>query len=316
MKRLFIALLTLIICLSFCTAAYASGDEQQESPAVTEDMSQPRLMVSEFKIEGGSLTPDKSTEVTIVFKNYSNTKAVKNIKLSISEDSGDIKPVGTGTKYVNAIYAGSTYTWTVKLTSSATAQIGEHAVTVSSEYEDKNFNAYSSSDVIRINVKQRVGFDYSGIQLPKKVYQEDTVTVDFTFMNTGKSTIRNSKIVFDTEGLESGGCVFVGEIATGESATGSANLRVSSDALGNTTGKAVITYEDEFGKEYTKEVDLSTIIEEKIIETASESEQDEKKNPLWWVFTLTGLAVGGGIGCAIPISINSRKQRKEDELRL
>ena len=315
MKKLFIALLTLIICLSFSTVAYAD-DGEQLSPAVTEDMSQPRLMVSEFKVNGDSLTPDKSTEVSITFKNHSNTKAVKNIKLSISEDSGNIKPVGTGTQYVNAIYAGSTYTWTVKLTASATAQIGEHAVTVSSEYEDKNFNSYSSSDVIRINVKQRVGFDYSGIQLPKKVYQEDTVTVDFTFMNTGKSTIRNSKIDFDIDGLESGGCVFIGEIQAGESATGSANLRVKSDALGNTTGKAVITYEDEFGKEYKKKLDLSTKIEEKIVEVASENEQEEKKNSLWWVFTLAGLAVGGGIGCAIPISISSRKQRKEDELRL
>lgn len=320
MKRLFIILLTLVICFSFGFTAYASGEPEQDSAneavAVTENMSQPRLMVSDFKVEGGSLTPDKTSKVTITFKNYSGTKAVKNIKLTLTEESGDIKPVGTGTKYVDTIYAGGTYTWTVNLTASANAQIGEHAVTVSSEYEDKLYNPYSSSDIIRINVKQRVGFDYSSIQLPKKTYQEDTVTVDFTFINTGKSKIRNSKIDFDIKGLESGGCVFVGEIEAGESASGSANLRVGSEITGETKGKAVITYEDEFAKEYTKTIDLSTKIEEKIVEDTDEDEEEEKKNPLWWVFALAGLAVGGGIGCAIPLIINAGKQRKEDELRL
>lgn len=308
MKRILSIVFALIMCFGFTLTAYA---EESETP---QDTSNPRLMVTDFKVAGGSLKPNKKSKVIIELKNYSRTKYIKNIKLSISEESGDIKPVGTGTKYVDKISANSTYTWTVELTASATAEIGEHAVTVASEYEDKYFGAYTGSDVIRLNVRQSVGLDFSGAQLPVKVYPDDTTTMDIAILNTGKSKIRNCKIDFDIKGLESGGTTYVGEIPAGEQGAASANLRVGKE-LGEAKGTVTITYEDEFGKSYTKEASVSTTIVEKPAEEL-EDEEKKPKYPLWWAFLLGGAVLGGGIGCAIPISINSYKQRKEDELRL
>ena len=308
MKKLITIILVLVMCFGFTLTAYAEETE------TTQDASNPRLMVTDFKVDGGSLTPNKKSKVTITLKNYSNTKYIKNIKLSVTEDSGDIKPVGTGNKFVDIIYAGSTYTWEIELTASSTAQIGEHAVTVSSEYEDKYYGAYSGSDVIRVNVKQTVGLDYSGVQLPVKVYPDDTTTMDIAILNTGKSNIRNCKIDFDIKGLESGGTTFVGEIPAGEQGSASANLRVGKE-LGETEGTVTITYEDEFGKTYTKEQKVSTTIVEKPVEPEAE-EEEQAKYPLWWAFLLGGIVLGGGVGCAIPIAIYSNKQRKEDEMRL
>lgn len=308
MKKIITIILALVMCFGFTLTAYAEETE------TTQDASNPRLMVTDFKVDGGSLSPNKRSKVTITLKNYSKTKYIKNIKLSVTEDSGDIKPVGTGNEYVDIIYAGSTYTWEVELTASATAQIGEHAVTVSSEYEDKYYGAYSGSDVIRLNVKQTVGLDYSGVQLPVKVYPDDTTTMEISIMNTGKSNIRNCKIDFDIKGLESGGTTFVGEIPAGEQSSASANLRVGKE-LGETEGTVTITYEDEFGKSYTKEQKVSTTIVEKPVEPEAEDEE-QSKYPLWWAFLLGGIVLGGGIGCAIPIAIYSNKQRKEDEMRL
>lgn len=308
MKKIITIILALVMCFGFSLTAYAEETE------TTQDASNPRLMVTDFKVEGGSLTPNKRSKVTITLKNYSNTKYIKNIKLSVTEDSGDIKPVGTGNKFVDIIYAGSTYTWEIELTASSTAQIGEHAVTVSSEYEDKYYGAYSGSDIIRLNVKQTVGLDYSGVQLPVKVYPDDTTTMDISLLNTGKSNIRNCKIDFDIKGLESGGTTFVGEIPAGEQGSASANLRVGKD-LGDTEGIVIITYEDEFGKSYTKEQKVSTTIVEKPVEPETE-EEEQAKYPLWWAFLLGGIILGGGVGCAIPITVYTNKQRREDEMRL
>lgn len=308
MKKLITIILAVIMCFGFTLTAYAEETE------TTQDASNPRLMVTDFKVEGGSLTPNKKSKVTITLKNYSNTKYIKNIKLSVTEESGDIKPVGTGNKFVDIIYAGSTYTWEIELTASATAQIGEHAVTVSSEYEDKYYGAYSGSDVIRVNVKQTVGLDYSGVQLPVKVYPDDTTTMEISIMNTGKSNIRNCKIDFDIKGLESGGSTFVGEIPAGEQGSASANLRVGKD-LGDTEGIVIITYEDEFGKSYTKEQKVSTTIVEKPVDPETE-EEEQPKYPMWWAFLIGGIVLGGGVGSAIPIAIYSNKQRKQDEMRL
>ena len=271
-------------------------------------------MVTDFKVDSGSLKPNEKSKVTITLRNYSKTKYIKNIKLSILEESGDIKPVGTGNKFVDIIYAGSTYTWTTELTASKTAQIGEHAITISSEYEDKYFGSYTNSDVIRVNVKQTVGLDYSGVQLPVKVYPDDTTTMEIAIMNTGKSNIRNCKIDFDIKGLESGGTTFVGEIAAGEQGSASANLRVGKE-LGDTEGTVTITYEDEFGKSYTKKQKVNTTVVERPVEPETE-EEEQPKYPLWWAFLLGGIVLGGGVGCAIPIAIYNNKQRKQDELRL
>lgn len=311
MKKIVTIILALIFCFAFGLTAFAEDEPKEENI----DASQPRLMVTDYSLDTKSLKPGKESVLKVTLKNYSSTKSLRNIKLSITEESGDIKPVGTGTQYVERIYAGSTYTWTVKLTAAKTAQIGEHAVTVSSEYEDKYYTAYSGSDVLRLNVKQKTGLDFSGVQLPAKVVEGDTVTLDMSFMNTGKCKIRNLKIDFDIPNLESGGTTFVGEIEAGESGAGSANLRAA-NTLGETKGKITITYEDEFGEEYSKSVDVQTVIEKKVETKTEEDEKDEKKNPQWWAFLLGGTAFGGGIGCAIPLSISARKQRKEDELRL
>ena len=311
MKKLISAILALALCLGFAVTAYAEDEE------TTVDNSTPRFMVTSYKLDKDCLTPNESATLKITLKNYSSSKAVRNLKLSLSEGSGDIKPDGMGTQYVSYIAPGSTYTWELTLTASKTAQEGEHRLTVSMEYEDRYFMSYSSSDEISLTVKQSVALDYDGAILPVKVIQDSTETVTINLMNMGKSNLRNCRIDFDVEGLESGGTTFVGEIPAGQSSAGSANLRVSSTMLGETSGTIKISYEDEFGECYSKTVDVSTTIAEKIVITNTQAEEEkDTKYPLWWAFALAGLALGGGIGCAIPLSIISYKKRKEDEKRL
>lgn len=320
MKKFLSIILMVLICLSFSITVYADeGDDTASAePETTVDASQPRLMVSSYKLDSEYITPDSDSTLEIVFKNYSDTKAISNIKLSLTEESGEIKPSGTGTEYVSRIYAGSSYTWKTKLKASKIAAIGEHRLTVTAEYEDKYYNAYSASDTLLVNVSQSVGLDYSGVVLPRKVTQENTVTMDVNLMNTGKCMVRNSKLNFDIDGLETGSVLFIGEIAAGESKTGSANFRISSDKLGEVKGKATLEYEDEFGNSYSKEIDISTVIEKKpeAKEEAEEEDTFNTKYPKWWAFLIAGVAAGGLVGFAVPTAIRSKKQRKEDELRL
>lgn len=321
MKKILIVLMV-ILCLSFSITAYAAEiPETDPVPAAeevttTQDASQPRLMVSSYDLDTDSLLPDAKSELKIVIKNYSNSKSVSNIKLSILDESGEIKAKGTGTQYVERIYAGSTYTWKIPLTVSKIAQTGEHKLIVSMEYEDKYFTSYSASDTLSVNVKQTVDIDYSSLELPVKVTQGDTVTVSPNVINTGKSIIRNCKITFTVDNIESGGALFVGEIPAGESKNASANLRVGTASLGEVKGTATIVYEDEFGESYKKTADISTLIEEKIEVPEEEVQEKERKNNLWWLFIIVGAAAGGALGFGIPTAIRSKKQREEDEMRL
>lgn len=287
---------------------------QKPPEETTEDNSTPRFMVTDY--ECSSLSPDKTAELKVYFRNYSSTKALYNIKLSLQDTSGEILTVGMPTEYVSFISADGTYTWAVELRAANTAQIGAHDLQVSAEYEDKNFGSYSTSDTVRVDVKQSVKLTFDGATLPSKVVQGETQTVTLNLMNTGKSALYNCKIDFDIKGLQAGGSVFVGEIGAGQSASGSGNLRVSSDILGAVKGTIKISYEDAYGKTYEKTAEVSTVIEEKVEVFAEKEKEEEKKNPLWWLFILIGLAVGGAVGFGVPWFINDKKQRKEDNLRL
>lgn len=321
MKKFSVFLICFILCLSFSAAAYAAEEpsEQPESYAeeTTVDASQPRLMVTSYKLSQASVTPDSKATLEITMKNYSNTKALKNIKLSIADETGEIKTEGMPTAYVDHIYAGSTYTWKLNLTASKTAAIGEHILAFSAEFEDKYYNAYSANDNIAVTVTQSPSLDFDGVQLPVKATQGDTQTVTVKLMNTGKANLRNCKVDFAVEGFESAGTLFIGEIPAGESKDGSTNLRVSTDVLGEVKGKATVSYEDELGEVYTKDVEVSSLIEEKVEVAQTEEEEEPKsKYPMWWLFLIVGVVAGGAVGFVIPTVIHSNKQRKQDELRL
>jgi len=49
----------------------------------------------------------------------------------------------------------------------------------------------------------------------------------------------------------------------GESLAGTTNFRVDAEALGEVTGTLTLSYEDDYGERYEKEIPLSTTIEKK-----------------------------------------------------
>ena len=292
--------------------------ENFEVPEIKEepvDNSQPRLMVTGYEIEDGFISPEETKKLTITLKNMHSSKAVSNIKLTLSEDTDEIRPTGMGTKYVSSIGAGKYYSWIVELKAIHTATVGEHKLSFSCEYEDENGSGYGASDILRLEVRQPAELVFDGAKLPVKVVQDETVTLNINLMNTGKTALYNCKVDFNIEGLDSGGSSYVGEIQPQQSATASANLLVDSEKIGEVKGTITVTYEDTFGKEYTLTHDVKTIIEKKVVK-AQKQEEEEKKNPLWWLFLLGGLVVGGGLGFGIPFAIKSKKQREEDEKRL
>ncbi len=312
MKKIISILLVLLMCVSFSFFAFAEESVKEEP---TQDMSNPRFMVTGYELDTGNLKPGKTSILKIYFKNYSKTKSLRNVKFTFSDDSGIVEVSGMPTKFVEKIYVGNTYTWELELTALETATIGKHSFNVSTEYEDLYYSSYSSSDTIYLNVRQSVSLDFSGASLPEKVVEGETETMSISLMNTGKTDIRNCKITFSVKNLETGGAIFVGEIPAGEGAQGSVNYKPALGSAGETNGTVKITYEDTFGKTYKKTIKVSTLIEEKVEEAAA-IEEEKAKYPLWWLFILIGLISGFGVGFGVPLALRNKKQRKEDELRL
>ncbi len=335
MKKITIILLCFLMCITPIGALASESVSEESTQEITEsttepatepttqpvvettqDMSTPRLMITSYSLDTKELTPGKTSVLKINFHNYSETKSLRNIKLSIQDESGQIEIDGMGTQYLRRIYVGADYVWEVKLTALPTAEIGKHKLTVTGEYEDLYFSGFSSNDTLTLMVKQSVGVDHNGITMPDKIVEGETNTMAVTVMNTGKTDIRNCKLTFVSDTLESSGTTFVGEITAGESASANLNYKQPMGVLGEAVATIEISYEDVFGNKKSEKVNLSTVVEEKV-EIAQKTEEDEtSKNNLWWLFVLIGAVVGGGLGFGIPTAVRNKNQRKEDELRL
>jgi hypothetical protein len=292
---------------------HASKPEPIKTPS-----SQPKLMVDSYKLDRNFLEAGESATVTVTIRNTSNSQQVKNIKLSFSESSGDILPVGTGAEYRRQIVQGDTYTWSFVVTATATAQSKPHLATIMMEYEDGDGNALSASDRIILHLRQPVRLEYEEPSLPVRLTQGDTPTFAMTLMNLGKSTIYNALLKFEIPGLSTGGSVLVGTILPGSSQTGRTNFRVGSGVLGAVSGKLFLSYEDDYGEYYKKEIPLSTSIEKKMdIAASADAGASSPTSKLPWIV----IAAGGAILLAMIYFLISRwlklkKAREDDEMRL
>ena len=294
--------------------------ETTTKPSTTEkettlNTSKPLLIVVSYSLENDCVSPSKSAMLRVKLKNESSDKEIKNLKLTLSEEKGNIN-FKKESIYAGTIKPKGTYTLSTEISASKTAEIGEHKIVLSGEYEDKYFTQFSSSDNLTVNVKQKTQLDYDGIILPKKLTQDDTATMEINLMNTGKSLIRNTKVSFDIDGLQTGGILFFGEIKAGENKSESINFQVSSTKIGKTKGTATLSYEDEFGKTYSEKIKLSSEIIKKKEVKENNQEKKSEKFPFWWLFSVVGLALGSIITAGIILTISSNKKRKEDEKRL
>ena len=168
--------LILFLCflLSFAASASARATEIEETTA---DRSAPRLMVTEYSLDTGVLMPGNAGKLTVTLKNTNNRRAIFNLKLTLTDDSGDLIQNGMNTRFVNAVYAGGTYTLEAEFTARHNAAVGRHSLTLAAEYEDGEFQSYSSSDTLYVDVRQTAELSFSGAELPAKIVEGDTVTV-------------------------------------------------------------------------------------------------------------------------------------------
>lgn len=290
---------------------YASEPEPAQ-----QHFSQPKLMVERYTLDRSYLGAGESATVTVTLRNTSSLQQVNNIKLTFSAENGEIYPAGTGAVYCRQIAQGSSYTWSFMVTATTTAQSKPHSATITMEYEDSRGSAISASDRIILQVRQPVRLEYEEPSLPIRVTQGDTPPFTMTLMNLGKSAIYNALLKFEIPGLSTGGSVLVGTILPGESQTGRTNFRVGSEPLGEVSGTLILSYEDEYGEYYEKEIPLSTTIEKKVDITTFAETTPASEFP-WWIVFAAGGATLLAIACFFIIRwLKQKKARENDEMRL
>ncbi len=294
-----------------------SEPPKEPEPEPKKPTAEPVVYIENSVVSPGDVQAGEPFTITLTLKNSVKTKSVRDLLVTV--DTGELKVdllEGSNVFPIETIKAGGKAELILHLKAQPSIPAGKHKINVAFQYNSSETLNLSSQGVCMLNVRQKSELSYAGAKIPQEVIAGSTVTLQTELMNTGKSTLYNCKVETAIDGLDAGGCAFVGEIKPGDSKTASANLRVSEEKLGQTSGLMTITYEDDYGQTFTKTAEISTTIQPKPEPQEEEKPKEPKKAKWWWLFILIGAAVGCGAGWGIPLLIQDIRQRKEDDLRL
>lgn len=260
-----------------------------------EKSSQPRLMITQNSLQGNALEAGSSATWSIAVQNCSSRHNVENVKVTLLSDNKDVVFEKTSW-YFEKTAPKKTMDLTQNLTVAKKAAAEPVQVQFQIEYEDEKGGSYTSTEEVRLSIRQPQQAQLVNLSFPEQVYASDTEFMSFQVQNTGLSTIYNVTVRLEAKGLFPQQEVFLGNIEGGSSADGEQKVFVGTldmDAQGNvveeggekygdTSGTVIFSYEDEQGEVTEQKMDIHTEIQEaEIVELTVEDEKP--KTNQWWI---------------------------------
>ncbi|MBE5876181.1 MAG: hypothetical protein E7290_04780 [Lachnospiraceae bacterium] len=248
-----------------------AGDKEEE-----EKQSNPRIIVTGFKTEPETVYAGSVFDLTVSVQNTSAETEVKNVLFQLEAVAGGNDSTSTSAVFLptsgsSAIYTGKIApgeSYDIKLQMEAKSDLAQkpYVLTINTKYDTEN--AINLTDVanVSIPVKQEAKMDVGTAEImPGSIAVGEQSNVMFSIFNTGKTTLYNVKVIYESETVESG-MTYIGNLAPG--ATGNVDSMLTGIApdMGDGTVLAVVTYEDEAGNETRYEVPIALLVYEDYME--------------------------------------------------
>ncbi|WP_300408469.1 hypothetical protein [Lagierella sp.] len=283
----------------------------------------PKLIIDNYSLNPKMVEAGKEFTLNMSFFNTNSSYSVRNIKISLNnETSGSgtngetvggsvFIPVGSSnTFYINRIAPGRSVSKSMKMSVVPNAQAQNYVITANFEYEDKEGNEFTASEIIGIPVVQQAKVSFGEVTTNPGMAGEPA-TVDMDFFNTGKDTLSNFMVQVQGDGfsLDGSSNYFVGNFAPGASDHFSTTIIPTES--GTINGKVLVTYEDSTGQSHTEEkpfnMEASTMDES--TEVPPEMEEGNSTNSLGKLpIILGGLII---LGIIIGIIYKKKKDAKK-----
>lgn len=272
------------------------GGEESAGEEVTH---QPKMLLVSNTLNGESILAGEEKELKLTFKNSSREEKICNLKITgkAGEDTIALK---TGSFYFESVAPQETIELTTTLLVSPAAEQKNIPLEFSFDYENDQGTAYTGTEQVGISVRQSVQAVMEGFTLPEKVYALENITAGLKIRNMGRAPVYNVRVELSGEGLFPVESIFAGNMEAGASFDGSMKIYVGNKKMetageetegdekekyGSVTGKLMLTYEDAFGKTYTQEQEITTVIQKPQI-TELKVEKEKKETNQWWVVSL------------------------------
>lgn len=241
----------------------------------------PKLIVKSYSY-GDKAGAGEEFDLIMNISNTSTVEDTRNIKITLSNDSGVFVPVDSSSSmYVKGIAAGETKEVKIRLLTKLDAEVKIYPLAVKMEYEDGKGNAYDSknnpyseTESLSISVVQPVRLETSEFQMKQNAQVGKPFNFEIEYYNMGRATVHN--LIIKSEGMPTNQpTFFVGNYEAGKSDY--YQVTVTPEKEGDQKLKIIFEYEDALGQKGSveKEFDIK-------VNAAGEVEIDPK----------TGLPVG------------------------
>ena len=227
------------------------------------DGSVPRVIVTGFDPDPGTVKAGSNFKLVIHLKNTSKKTAVKNMLFDLqapasgtdeAAEAPAFLPVsGSSSIYLEGIPADGTKDISIDLNSRADLIQKPYSITMTMKYEDGNATQFEGESSLAIPVTQEARFEFSEIKIMPDtvaVYEEANITC--SLYNLGRVKMYNVKAKFEGDAIE-GEEQFIGNLESGATGTVDSIVTAVAESYEESNCKLVLTYEDDSGKEYSVE---------------------------------------------------------------
>lgn len=289
----------------------------------------PRIIVTGYSTDPGEVYAGSTFKLTVSVKNTSRQTAVENVlfNLEATVEGKDadatyaafLPTSGSSSVYKERIAPGETYDMSIEMEAKSDLSQKPYVLTVNMKYDTEDQVNLSDSAHVSVPIKQEAKLDTGTAEImPESIAVGEQSNVMFSIFNTGKTTLFNVKVNYESDTVDSG-VTYLGNIAPGNTGNVDSMLTGIAPDTGDGIVKAVITYEDEAGNETRYEKDLNLFVYEMNFDEGMmedipmepvEDENAQKKVPL---IAIIGIAAAVIVIIVIIVVIVSKKRKAKKQ---
>lgn len=290
----------------------AGTGEEKPSP-------EPKVIITKCTGVPEHIYAGETVEFTAVLKNTNKKKPVQNMTVAITCEAEGIRlKSDSNTFYFDYLGTEKTLEVPLKFQIDEKTAAGKYTVLFALSYDNPDAEPLTSSGQIDLKVEQKNEVEMEVGEIAEEVNAGDSMQIPIQVMNLGRGMVYNVRCSVEVPGLRADKSLFLGNIDGGTAASGEFGVFagiVNEDAeeadqrYGRTSGRIVLTYEDEDGEETQKFQDMAITIQPLEIRQEETTPEEESGIGKQLAVGIGILILLGGTGCGISVW-RRRKVRK------
>lgn len=290
----------------------AGTGEEKPSP-------EPKVIITKCTGVPEHIYAGETVEFTAVLKNTNKKKPVQNMTVAITCEAEGIRlKSDSNTFYFDYLGTEKTLEVPLKFQIDEKTAAGKYTVLFALSYDNPDAEPLTSSGQIDLKVEQKNEVEMEVGEIAEEVNAGDSMQIPIQVMNLGRGMVYNVRCSVEVPGLRADKSLFLGNIDGGMAASGefgvfagivNENAEEADQRYGRTSGRIVLTYEDEDGEETQEFQDMAITIQPLEIRQEETTPEEESGIGKQLAAGIGILILLGGTGCGISVW-RRRKVRK------